>query len=213
MSLYGDRCLLLERLAPDPAAGLSDCARLRNHPACAALANKRRRGDCQGGCQPSSSEMSAVRSSDGGDHQHRSFRSGSPATHIRMPSLWFSDVTYRGDHAIDQGTRSWVKALSRAAPGEPSDAAHSPSRHVSRIDDDCDVFDGDRDVGGIYRANAHWELWFWGMSFVTNGPPHLAASSSFQAHGSSTWNGITPGAAEVANIETAPIAGRRSEPT
>ena len=28
-----------------------------------------------------------------------------------------------------------------------------------------DVFDGDRDVGRIYRANAHEELWFWGVSF------------------------------------------------
>jgi hypothetical protein len=32
-------------------------------------------------------------------------------------------------------------------------------------DEDYDVFDDDRDVGRIYRANAHQELWFWGVSF------------------------------------------------
>jgi hypothetical protein len=42
--------------------------------------------------------------------------------------------------------------------------------NVSRIsghwdDDDYDVFDCEQDVGRIYRANAHEELWFWGVSF------------------------------------------------
>jgi hypothetical protein len=28
-----------------------------------------------------------------------------------------------------------------------------------------EVFDGHRDVGRIFRENAHEELWFWGVSF------------------------------------------------
>ena len=32
--------------------------------------------------------------------------------------------------------------------------------------DDYDVFDGDREVGRIYRLNAHTERWFWGVSFL-----------------------------------------------
>jgi hypothetical protein len=32
-------------------------------------------------------------------------------------------------------------------------------------DDDFDVFDGERDVGRIYRVNSHDGTWFWGMSF------------------------------------------------
>jgi hypothetical protein len=36
-------------------------------------------------------------------------------------------------------------------------------------DDDFDVFDGDQDVGRIFRMNAHEELWFWGVSFQLTG--------------------------------------------
>jgi hypothetical protein len=32
-------------------------------------------------------------------------------------------------------------------------------------DDDYDVFDGDQDIGRIFRMNAHEELWFWGVPF------------------------------------------------
>jgi hypothetical protein len=33
-------------------------------------------------------------------------------------------------------------------------------------DDDFDVFDGEREVGRIYRVNAAHEVWFWGVSFL-----------------------------------------------
>jgi hypothetical protein len=33
-------------------------------------------------------------------------------------------------------------------------------------DDDFDVFDGDREVGRIYRVNSPNEIWFWGVSFL-----------------------------------------------
>jgi len=38
---------------------------------------------------------------------------------------------------------------------------------ASRISDDYDVFDGDRDVGRIYLVDGHdgREAWFWGVSF------------------------------------------------
>jgi hypothetical protein len=35
--------------------------------------------------------------------------------------------------------------------------------------DDYDVFDGERDVGRIYRVNAATELWWWGVSFMLTG--------------------------------------------
>ena len=35
--------------------------------------------------------------------------------------------------------------------------------------EDYDVFDGDRDVGRIYRVNAADEIWFWGVSFQLTG--------------------------------------------
>jgi hypothetical protein len=28
------------------------------------------------------------------------------------------------------------------------------------------VFDGARDAGRIYRVNAHYEIWFWGVSLM-----------------------------------------------
>jgi hypothetical protein len=31
------------------------------------------------------------------------------------------------------------------------------------------VFDGDRDVGRIFRVNAHDQIWFWGVSFQLSG--------------------------------------------
>jgi hypothetical protein len=36
-------------------------------------------------------------------------------------------------------------------------------------DHDFDVFDGDRDVGRIYRVDHRPELWFWGVSFELTG--------------------------------------------
>jgi hypothetical protein len=54
---------------------------------------------------------------------------------------------------------------------------------VSRIsgnwdDDDYDVFDGDRDVGRIFRENAHEELWFWGVDFTITNRKSYGHSSS-----------------------------------
>jgi hypothetical protein len=34
---------------------------------------------------------------------------------------------------------------------------------------DYDVFDGDRDVGRIYRVDDQPEVWFWGVSFMLTG--------------------------------------------
>jgi hypothetical protein len=50
--------------------------------------------------------------------------------------------------------------LRRAAESRPSGQWQN---------DDYDVFDGERDVGRIYRVNAHDELWFWGVSFQLTG--------------------------------------------
>jgi hypothetical protein len=36
-------------------------------------------------------------------------------------------------------------------------------------DDDYHIFDGDRNVGGIYRVNAATELWWWGVEFDLTG--------------------------------------------
>jgi hypothetical protein len=47
--------------------------------------------------------------------------------------------------------------VQRRTPGMPAKGGH--------WDDDFDVSDGDRDVGRIYRSNAHDEVWFWGLSF------------------------------------------------
>jgi hypothetical protein len=46
--------------------------------------------------------------------------------------------------------------LRRASTSRPSG---------SWEDDDFDVFDGDRDIGRIYRVNGHDGTWFWGVSF------------------------------------------------
>jgi hypothetical protein len=35
--------------------------------------------------------------------------------------------------------------------------------------DDFDVFDGERNVGRIYRVNAAAEVWFWGVKFTLTG--------------------------------------------
>jgi hypothetical protein len=34
---------------------------------------------------------------------------------------------------------------------------------------DYDVFDGDRDVGRVYRVDDQPEVWFWGVSFQLTG--------------------------------------------
>ena len=36
-------------------------------------------------------------------------------------------------------------------------------------DDDFDVFDGDREIGRVYRVNSPDEIWFWGVSFQLTG--------------------------------------------
>jgi hypothetical protein len=35
--------------------------------------------------------------------------------------------------------------------------------------DDFDVFDGEQNVGRIYRINASTEAWFWGVKFTLTG--------------------------------------------
>jgi hypothetical protein len=48
-------------------------------------------------------------------------------------------------------------------------------------DDDFDVFDGDRDVGRIYRINAATEIWFWGVSFQLTGRKSYGRVDSLDA--------------------------------
>jgi hypothetical protein len=48
--------------------------------------------------------------------------------------------------------------------------------------EDYNVFDGDRNVGRIYRMNAHDEIWFWGVSFdLTNRKSYGRANSLEEA--------------------------------
>jgi hypothetical protein len=37
------------------------------------------------------------------------------------------------------------------------------------LETDYDVFDGDRDVGRVYRVDDQPEVWFWGVSFQLTG--------------------------------------------
>jgi hypothetical protein len=49
-------------------------------------------------------------------------------------------------------------------------------------DDDFDVFDGEQDVGQIYRVNGPDEIWFWGVDFaITNRKSHGRANSLDEA--------------------------------
>jgi hypothetical protein len=66
-------------------------------------------------------------------------------------------------------------------------------------DDDYDVFDGGRDVGLIFRVNAHEERWFWGGSFQLTGrksygnaPTLEEAKAAFRAE-YLTWKGTDKG--------------------
>ena len=77
--------------------------------------------------------------------------------------------------------------------------------NVSRISgqwkgEDYDVFDGEQDVGRIYRVNAADEIWFWGASFLlTNRKSygHVAsleeAKAAFRAE-YKAWKGTKKGA-------------------
>jgi hypothetical protein len=54
--------------------------------------------------------------------------------------------------------------------------------------DDFDVLDDGREVGRIYRINAAFEIWWWGVSFQLTGcksygdaPTRDAAMAAFQA--------------------------------
>ena len=61
--------------------------------------------------------------------------------------------------------------------------------NVSRISgqwqhEDYDVFDGEQDVGRIYRVNAADEIWFWGVSFLlTNRKSYGYASTLEEGQG------------------------------
>jgi hypothetical protein len=46
-------------------------------------------------------------------------------------------------------------------------------------DDDFDVFDGDQDVGRIYRVNSPEEIWFWGVSFLLTNRKSYGHAISF----------------------------------
>jgi hypothetical protein len=70
--------------------------------------------------------------------------------------------------------------------------------NVSRISgqwrDDFDVFDGERDVGGIYRVNAQDENWFWGVSFQTDQPQELRGPAVVPRRRSGqAWKGTEEG--------------------
>jgi hypothetical protein len=66
-------------------------------------------------------------------------------------------------------------------------------------DDDFDVFDGDLDVGRIYRVNSPEEIWFWGVSFLlTNRTSYGHADSLDEAKGAfrreyEDWKGTAGG--------------------
>jgi hypothetical protein len=67
--------------------------------------------------------------------------------------------------------------------------------------DDYDVLDGDREVGRIYRVNAHTERWYWGVSFqLTNRRSYghadslEAAKAAFRAE-YEAWKGTDKGSA------------------
>ena len=56
-------------------------------------------------------------------------------------------------------------------------------------DDDFDVFDGDQDVGRIYRVNAYEEVWFWGVSFMVIG---RACYQCIRPGYSDPWRSLAP---------------------
>jgi hypothetical protein len=65
--------------------------------------------------------------------------------------------------------------------------------------DDYDVFDGERDVGRIFRVNAYEELWFCGVSFQLTGrksygyaPTLEEAKAAFRAQ-YLAWKGTDKG--------------------
>jgi hypothetical protein len=45
--------------------------------------------------------------------------------------------------------------------------------------DDFAVFDGDRDVGRIYRVDASPEVWFWGVKFTLTRRKSYGRAESF----------------------------------
>jgi hypothetical protein len=45
-------------------------------------------------------------------------------------------------------------------------------------DDDFDVFDGERDMGRIFRLNAATETWWWGVGFQVTGRKSCGTAES-----------------------------------
>ena len=57
----------------------------------------------------------------------------------------------------------------------------SPAKGGPWQHEDFDVFDGDREVGRIYRVNAHDEIWLWGVSFQITGRKSYGHADSLDA--------------------------------